>query len=59
MAMVSHPLTGAAEGWPDASHFVDDEVEWREWVCPGCGVRLAAEVGYPGEASFAEIRIDS
>ncbi len=28
--------------------FVDDEVVWRDFCCPGCGVRLATEVGLPG-----------
>ena len=38
--------------------FVDDEVVWRDFCCPGCGVRLATEVAYPGEAPFHELRLD-
>jgi len=57
MAMVERPLADLAPGWPDVGHFVDDDVVWREWACPGCGVRLAADVAYPGEAPFTELRI--
>jgi hypothetical protein len=32
-------------------------VVWREFACPGCGVRLTTEVGYPGEAPFTELQI--
>ena len=30
----------------------------RDFCCPGCGVRLATEVAYPGEAPFHELRLD-
>src|SRR5262249_61701551 len=58
MAMVEHPLAELAGDRADLHQFVDDDIVWREWCCPGCGVRLANEVGYPGEPAFAEIRID-
>ena len=42
----------------DPAGFVDQEVVWRDFCCPGCGVRLATEVAYPGEAPFQELRLD-
>ena len=43
---------------PDPAKFVDDEVVFREFCCPGCGVRLATETAYPGDAPFHELRLD-
>ena len=37
--------------------FVDEEVVWRDFCCPGCGVRLATEVAYPGEPPFHELEL--
>jgi hypothetical protein len=31
---------------------------WRDLLCPGCGVRLATEVAYPGAPLFRELTID-
>jgi N-methylhydantoinase B len=57
MALVERPLESLAPGAPDPSVFVDDEVVWRDLLCPGCGVRLATEVAYPGSPPYREIEL--
>jgi N-methylhydantoinase B len=57
MAVVERPLQSLTPGAPDPSVFVDDEVVWRDLLCPGCGVRLATEVAYPGSPLFREIEL--
>jgi hypothetical protein len=44
-------------GAPDPRTFVDDDVVWRDLLCPGCGTRLATEVAYPGAPLFDELRL--
>jgi N-methylhydantoinase B/acetone carboxylase, alpha subunit len=57
MAVLERPTKSLSPSHPDPAKFVDDEVVWRDYCCPGCGVRLATEVGYPGEAPFQELRL--
>jgi N-methylhydantoinase B len=59
LAMASRelPTTALDPSYPAVSKFVDQEVVFREFCCPGCGVRLATETGYPGEAPFHELRL--
>jgi N-methylhydantoinase B len=58
MASRERPTSSLNPAYPDPAKFVDQEVVFREFCCPGCGVRLATEVGYPGEAPFHELRLD-
>ena len=58
MAMRERPLQTIKPGAPDPAKFVDDEVVWRDFCCPGCGVRLATETAYPGDAPFQELSLD-
>ena len=58
MASRELPTRSLDPGYPDPARFVDDEVVFREFCCPGCGVRLASETGYPGEAPFHELQLD-
>ena len=58
MASRERPTSSLDPSYPDASKFVDDEVVYREFCCPGCGVRLATETAYPGDAPFHELRLD-
>jgi N-methylhydantoinase B len=58
MAVLERPLQSLSPSSPDPAKFVDDEVVWRDYCCPGCGVRLATETAYPGEAPFQELRLD-
>lgn len=37
------------------AHFVDAEVVWREFVCPGCGVRLGAEIATPDQPPLEDV----
>jgi N-methylhydantoinase B len=43
----------------DPAIYVDDPVVWREYYCPGCGVRLSTEVARPGDPQLAEIRLEA
>ncbi|HEX3238634.1 MAG TPA: hydantoinase B/oxoprolinase family protein, partial [Solirubrobacterales bacterium] len=58
MAVLERPLRSLSPSHPDPAKFVDQEVVWRDYCCPGCGVRLATETAYPGEAPFQELRLD-
>jgi N-methylhydantoinase B len=57
MVVVERPVSSLSPGAPDPSVFVDDDVIWRDLLCPGCGVRLATEVAYPGAPLFREIEL--
>jgi N-methylhydantoinase B len=57
MAVVERPVHSLTPGAPDPRTFVDDDVVWRDFLCPGCGVRLAAEVAYPGAPAFRELEL--
>lgn len=43
----------------DPAIYVDDPVVWREYFCPGCGVRLAAEVARPDDPQLGELRLEA
>jgi N-methylhydantoinase B len=58
MAMRERPTSSLKPGYPDPAKFVDQEVVFRDFCCPGCGVRLATEVAYPGDAPFHELQLD-
>jgi N-methylhydantoinase B len=57
MAIAERPVQSLTPGAPDPKRFVDDDVVWRDLLCPGCGVRLATEVAYPGAPTFREIEL--
>ena len=58
MARRERPTSSLNPAYPDPSDFVDDEVVFREFCCPGCGVRLATETAYPGDAPYHELRLE-
>jgi N-methylhydantoinase B len=58
MATRERPTTALDPSYPEPARFVDGEVVFREFCCPGCGVRLATETAYPGEPPFHELRLD-
>jgi N-methylhydantoinase B len=57
MAVLERPVQSLTSGAPDPRVFVDDDVVWRDFLCPGCGVRLATEVAYPGAPVFRELEL--
>jgi N-methylhydantoinase B len=57
MAVLQRPVQSLTPGAPDPRMFVDDDVVWRDFMCPGCGVRLATEVAYPGAPTFRELEL--
>ena len=58
MAVLERPLQSLAPGAPDPKQYFDDDVVWRDLMCTGCGVRLAAEAAHPGAPLFTELRLD-
>lgn len=57
MAMLERTVESLTPGAPPPSTFIDDEVIWRDFLCPGCGLRLATEVAYPGAPAFRELEL--
>jgi N-methylhydantoinase B len=57
MAVAERSVEELNPGWNPPSAYVDDEVIWRDLCCPGCGVRLATEVAYPGDPGFREFEM--
>jgi N-methylhydantoinase B len=57
MAMLERPVQSLTPGGPDPRTFVDQDVVFRDLLCPGCGIRLATEVAYPGAPLFEELRL--
>jgi N-methylhydantoinase B len=57
MVVYERPIASLTPGAPDPRTLIDDEVVWREFLCPGCGVRLATEVAYPGAPVFRELEL--
>jgi N-methylhydantoinase B len=57
MAVLERPVQSLTPGAPDPRTFVDEDVVWRDLLCPGCGLRLATEVTYPGAPLFQELRV--
>ncbi len=58
MVVVARPVEELNPGWHAPAAYVDDEVEWRDLCCPGCGVRLATEVAYPTGGGFREFSFE-
>ncbi|MFB6171558.1 MAG: acetone carboxylase subunit gamma [Haloarculaceae archaeon] len=44
--------------YDDPSRFVDEELVFREYYCPGCGTRQFAQTARPDEGHVSEIEID-
>jgi N-methylhydantoinase B len=44
---------------PDPTRYeMDTYLELRRYCCPGCGRQLAADLAEPGEAPFADVRVE-
>jgi N-methylhydantoinase B len=52
-----HPVSDINSHFRDPAIYVDDDIVYRELICPGCATRLATEVCRPGDDVLAEIRI--
>jgi N-methylhydantoinase B len=57
MAVLEHAVHELLPGLMPVSAFVDDEVVWRQFLCPGCGVRMATEAAYPDEPPLQEFSL--
>jgi N-methylhydantoinase B len=54
MALWEHPIEDLGIGMPSPRVFVDVDVVWRDFFCPGCGTRIATETAFPGEPPLHE-----
>lgn len=52
-----HPVADIGRRFGDPAVYVDDEIVWREFFCPGCATRLATEVCRPDDEVLVEIRL--
>lgn len=58
MVLEELPVADLSPDWPDPAQAVDQQVNWRSFSCPGCGVRLATEVAHPGDPFLREISLE-
>ena len=52
-----HPITAANPHVLDPKIYVDDEIVLRNYVCPGCGLLLAAEFQRPEDPPLWDIQL--
>jgi N-methylhydantoinase B len=52
-----HAVEEIGARFGDPGIYVDDEIVWREFFCPGCATRLATEVCRPDDEVLVEIRL--
>jgi N-methylhydantoinase B len=57
LAVRERPLQELGARFHDPATYVDDEIVWREFLCPGCGTRLATEVARPSDDVLVDIRL--
>jgi acetone carboxylase gamma subunit len=38
--------------------FIDDEIEYREYFCPGCGLLLQGDFCRPEDTDFQDIHLE-
>lgn len=57
MAMHQHPIADIGSHFHEPGTYVDDEIVWREFFCPGCATRLASEICRPDDEVLVEIRL--
>ena len=55
------PVTDANQLLVDPSNYIDDEMEYREYYCPGCGLMIETEIVLADREPVAdkELRPDS
>jgi N-methylhydantoinase B len=52
-----HAVADIGPRFVDPRLFVDADMTWREFFCPGCGTRLATEIARPDDETFVEMRL--
>jgi N-methylhydantoinase B len=43
----------------DPAQFIDDQIEYREYFCPGCGLLIQGSFCKPGDTDFEDVRLAS
>jgi N-methylhydantoinase B len=59
MVMHQHDVADIGVHFGDPGVYVDDEIVWREFFCPGCATRLATEICRPDDEVLVEMRLDA
>lgn len=52
------PVEDAGPHYVDPSRFVDDNVVFREYYCPGCGTRQFTQTARPEDGHVSEVELD-
>lgn len=58
MAVRERPVAEIGAKFHDPATYVDDEIVWREFFCPGCATRLATEIARPSDEVLVELRLE-
>ena len=58
LAVREFPVAEVGAAFQDPAIYVDLPIVWREFICRGCGTRLATEVCQPEDEVLAEIHLD-
>lgn len=53
------PLEEANQLLVDPSHYIDEEMEYREYYCPGCGLMMENEVIMANREPIADKELDT
>jgi N-methylhydantoinase B len=55
--VLEHPVAALGPSFTDPSVFIDDEIVWRQLLCPGCATRLGGQAARPGDEILADFRL--
>jgi N-methylhydantoinase B len=56
-AILEQPLSAASECIADPSTWIDDELVFRSFLCPGCGALIEVEVSRPDDPPIEDVLI--
>lgn len=58
LALAEREVEDLGEEWIDPSMLLDEDIVFREFLCPGCGTRLTTESCRRDDPVIDEIRLD-
>jgi N-methylhydantoinase B len=56
--VLEQPVAALGQSFTDPSIFIDDEIVWRQLLCPGCATRLGGQAARPGDEILADFRLN-